>query len=130
MKEETNRIIEKLTEIIEKQNIMLEKQDIMEKRQDRMEKRQDRMEKRQDKMEARQDKMEEKQDAMQEELIRIGNTVTRIEYEHGQKLDLILDVLIGHGEKLEEHDKRFEKNEKILEMHGHRIYALEQRKAT
>ncbi len=123
MKEETNRIIEKLTEIIEKQNIMLEKQDIMEKRQDRMEKRQD-------KMEARQDKMEEKQDAMQEELIRIGNTVTRIEYEHGQKLDLILDVLIGHGEKLEEHDKRFEKNEKILEMHGHRIYALEQRKAT
>ncbi|MCI8471039.1 MAG: hypothetical protein HFJ35_06225 [Clostridia bacterium] len=123
MKEETNMIIEKLTEIIEKQNIMLEKQDIMEKRQDRMEKRQD-------KMEARQDKMEEKQDAMQEELIRIGNTVTRIEYEHGQKLDLILDVLIGHGEKLEEHDKRFEKNEKILEMHGHRIYALEQRKAT
>lgn len=130
MKEETNMIIEKLTEIIEKQNIMLERQDRMEEKQDRMEKRQDKMEERQDRMEARQDRMENRQDAMQEELIKIGNTLTRIEYEHGQKLDLILDVLVGHGDKLEEHDKRFEKNEKILEMHGHRIYALEQKKAT
>ena len=65
---------------------------------------------------------------MKGELTRLGHTVAKIEIEHGRKIDLILDVLTGHTDKLEEHDKRFEKDEKLIEMQGHRIYALEQRK--
>ena len=65
---------------------------------------------------------------MKGELTRLGHTVAKIEIEHGRKIDLILDVLTSHTDKLEQHDKRFEKDEKLIEMQGHRIYALEQRK--
>ena len=65
---------------------------------------------------------------MREELTRVGNTVTKIEYEHGRKIDLILEVLTDHTEKLEENEKRYEKDQRVIEMYGHKIYALEQQK--
>ena len=71
--------------------------------------------------------MKKEQISMREELTRLGNTVTRIEYEHGRKLDMILEVLTGHGEKLDKHDERFEKDERVIEMHGHQIYTIEQK---
>lgn len=67
------------------------------------------------------------QRTMQEELTRLGNIVARMEHEHGRKLDMILEVLTGHDEKLQEHEKRFEKDEKIIELHGHQIYGIEQK---
>lgn len=79
-------------------------------------------------MKKHQDKTDEFLLDMKGELTRLGHTVAKIEIEHGRKIDLILDVLTGHTDKLEEHDKRFEKDEKLIEMQGHRIYALEQRK--
>ncbi len=72
-------------------------------------------------------KISNKQDEMQEEFQRLKNTVTVIEYEHGKKLDLILEVLTGHTDKLEQHEDRFDKDEKIIEMHGHQIYGLEKK---
>lgn len=81
----------------------------------------------QDRLEERQDKMEETQKQMQEELTRVGNTVAVIEHEHGRKIDLILEVLTGHTEKLEEHDKEFEKGGKILQMHDNKIAILDSR---
>lgn len=66
-----------------------------------------------------------KQEKMQEELTKIGNTVTVMEYEHGEKIQLILDTLVGHIEKFEDHEERFAKDEKIIELHGHQIYGLE-----
>lgn len=140
MQEEISNILKIVTQILNRMDKMEERQNTMEGRQDRVEERQDRMEgrlkrieERQDRMEGRlkrmeerQDRMEKKQDAMQEELIKIGNTVTRMEYEHGQKLDLILEVLTGHSEQLQKQEERFEKDEKILEMHGNQIYWLEE----
>lgn len=127
MKKNFKTMQNKQDKMEETQNRMQDALDKMLERQDKMEKRQDKMEKRQGRMEVRQDSMEEKQDRMQEELTRIGNIVAKMEYEHGRKLDLILDVLIGHTEKLEEHERRFEKNEKIIEMYGHKIYEIEQK---
>ena len=46
-----------------------------------------------------------KQEKMQEELTKIGNTVTVMEYEHGEKIQLILDTLVGHIEKFEENNR-------------------------
>ena len=82
----------------------------------------------QQEMKEHQNKTDEVLADMKGELTRLGYTVAKIEIEHGRKIDLILDVLTGHTDKLEEHDKRFEKDEKLIEMQGHRIYALEQRK--
>lgn len=93
----------------------------------KIDEKQDRLEERQNKMEKRQDKMEETQKQMQEELTRVGNTVAVIEHEHGRKIDLILEVLTGHTEKLEEHDKEFEKGGKILQMHDNKIAILDSR---
>lgn len=95
--------------------------------QEEMKKDMQEMKTRQDRMEERQDKMEETQKQMQEELTRIGNTVAVIEHEHGRKIDLILEVLTGHTEKLEEHDKEFEKGGKILQMHDNKIAILDRR---
>lgn len=78
-------------------------------------------------MQQQQEEMKNRQTSMEEELKRLGNIVTRMEYEHGRKLDMILEVLAGHTDKLEEHEKRFEKDEKIIEMHGHQIYGIEQK---
>ena len=53
---------------------------------------------------------------MQEELTRIGNTVTIMENEHSKKIDLILEVIVGHTEKLEEADKKHERNKKVIDI--------------
>ncbi len=82
----------------------------------------------QDKILEVQQEMQKEQQEMKEELKNLGNTVTKIEYEHGRKIDLILDVLTGHTEKFEENEKRYEKDQKVIEMYGHKIYALEQQK--
>ena len=74
------------------------------------------------------DTLEKEMKDLKVEIIKIGNVVTKMEYEHSKKLDLILDILLGHTEELKEHNIRFEKNEKILEMHSHRIYALEEQR--
>lgn len=122
--EESNSI---LLEIYKTQQEMKKTQEEMRKEQEEMRKEQEETRKIQEEMKKEQKEMKKTQQEMQEELTRVGNTVTKIEYEHGRKIDLILDVLTGHGEKLEQHDKRFEKNEKIIEIHGHKIYEIEQK---
>ena len=84
----------------------------------------------QDKLFKGQEDLSNNQKEMKEELTRLGNTVAKIEYEHGTKIDLILDVITGHGERLEEYSKRFEKDEKIIEMQGYKIFGIEQKNKT
>ncbi len=84
----------------------------------------------QDKLFKGQEELANNQKEMKEELTRLGNTVAKIEYEHGTKIDLILDVITGHGERLEEYSKRFEKDEKIIEMQGYKIFGIEQKNKT
>lgn len=86
--------------------------------------------KRQEELFKGQEDLSNNQKEIKEELTRLGNTVAKIEYEHGAKIDLILDVLTGHGERLEEYSKRFEKDEKIIEMQGYKIFGIEQKNKT
>ena len=97
----------------------------MKKDQQEMKKEQQEMKKEQQEMKSDIKELKTKQEKMQEELTRIGNTVTVMECEHGEKIQLILDTLVGHIEKFENHEERFEKDEKIIELHGHQIYGLE-----
>lgn len=131
-------IIKIQNEILKEQWKMREIQEKMKKSQDEMQKSQQKMQeemqemkkeqkelkKEQQEMKKEQQEMKKEQQEMREELTKVGNTVTRIEYEHGRKIDLILEVLTGHTEKLEEHEHRFEKDEKIIEMQGHQIYNI------
>lgn len=120
MRQQTGDVLTIVEKILKVQEKILDKQEQMQKSQDKMQKSQEQIRK-------EQEEMKKEQQEMREELTKVGNTVTKIEYEHGQKIDLILDILTGHGEKLEEHERRFEKDEKIIELHGHKIYAIEQK---
>ncbi len=114
MEQSMKEILNKITEISTVQDKILKKQQEMIREQQEMKK--------------EQQEMKKEQQNMREELTKVGNTVTRIEYEHGRKIDIILEVLTGHTEKLEENEKQHEKEQKIIEMYGHKIYALEQQK--
>ncbi|MCI8760838.1 MAG: hypothetical protein HFJ34_07000 [Clostridia bacterium] len=149
-----DKILEVQQTTLENQKKMEKKQDEMLKEQEKMKEQMKRFEAEQKEMkeemkrfEAEQKEMKEEMKTFQEEqqemkeeikisknerqemkkeLLNLGNTVARIEYEHGRKLDIILDVLTGHTEKLEVHEKRFEKDEKITQIQGHKIYGIEQ----
>ena len=129
-----DEMLERIEKLEENQNGMIYTQDgiidiqnEMTKTQNEMTKTQNEMIKTQNEMIKTQNEMIKTQNEMQEEFQRLKNTVTVIEYEHGKKLDLILEVLTGHTDKLEQHEDRFDKDEKIIEMHGHQIYGLEKR---
>lgn len=63
-------------------------------------------------------------DAIQEEQKRQGNTLTRIEVEHGEKLRALLDAFKFHSEKLQNHENRFEKDEKLIDKNSNEIFYL------
>ncbi len=108
------------------QEIKKEQQEIKNEQQE-MKKEQQEMKKEQQEMKKEIKEIKAKQDEMQEELTKIGNKVTVMEYQHGEKIQLILDTLVGHIEKFENHEERFRKNEKIIELQGHQIYGLEEK---
>ena len=107
-------------------NIMQNLQEI-KKEQQEIKNEQQEMKKEQQEMKKEIKEIKAKQDEMQEELTKIGNKVTVMEYQHGEKIQLILDTLVGHIEKFENHEERFRKNEKIIELQGHQIYGLEEK---
>ena len=116
--EVTEQVISKILYDLER---LYKGQEILVKGQEELYKGQEALVKGQEELFKGQEELFRNQKEMREELTRVGNTVAKIEYEHGRKIDLILDVLTGHGEKIEEHNKRFEKDEKIIEMQGYKI---------
>lgn len=74
------------------------------------------------------DEFGEKQQKMEKNLLekinQVSLAVARIEVEHGEKLDILLDVVTGHTEKFNSVNKRVEKCEKRLDNHDDKIYAL------
>ena len=58
------------------------------------------------------------------ELRKISKTVAKIEVEHGEKLDILLDVVTGHTEKFTSVNERVEKCEKRLDNQDDKIYVL------
>ena len=59
-----------------------------------------------------------------EELDKLSLSVARIEVEHGEKLDILLDVVTGHTEKFNSANERVEKCEKRLDNQDDKIYVL------
>ncbi len=62
---------------------------------------------------------------IKEEQRNLSRTVAKIEVEHGEKLQILLDVVTGQDEKNKEFEKRFEEDEKILDRHSDQIYYLQ-----
>ena len=61
---------------------------------------------------------------IKEELRTLSGRVAVIEKEHGDKLQILLDVVTGNSEKDKELEKRIEKDEKIINRHSDEIYYL------
>ena len=55
----------------------------------------------------------------------LNRAVAKIEVEHGEKLQILLDVVTGQEEKNKEFERRFEEDEKILDRHSDQIYYLQ-----
>ena len=57
----------------------------------------------------------------------LSRTVAKIEVEHGEKLQILLDVVTGQEEKNKEFERRFEEHEKILSDHDDEIFYLKEK---
>ena len=64
---------------------------------------------------------------IKEEQRNLSRTVAKIEVEHGEKLQILLDVVTAHEEKHKEFERRFEEHEKILSEHDDEIYYLKEK---
>ena len=64
------------------------------------------------------------QEKLFKEIDKLNLTVARIEADHGEKLDILLDVVTGHTDQLTSVNKRVEKCEKRLDNHDDKIYVL------
>ena len=64
---------------------------------------------------------------IKEEQRSLSRTVAKIEVEHGEKLQILLDVVTGQEEKNKEFERRFEEHEKILSDHDDEIYYLKEK---
>lgn len=78
----------------------------------------------QEKLISRVDKIEENQQDMKTEMTKISQTVARIEVEHGEKLEILLDVVTGHTKQISSIKERVEKCEKKLDNHDDKFYVL------
>jgi peptidoglycan hydrolase CwlO-like protein len=62
---------------------------------------------------------------VKKEVRHVRNQVTRLEYEHGKKIDALFDGYKQLYEKLEEHDKRFDEHDKRFDDHDKRLDRIE-----
>ena len=69
--------------------------------------------------------MQNEMKEIKEEQRNLSRTVAKIEVEHGEKLQILLDVVTGQEEKNKEFERRFEEDEKILDRHSDQIYYLQ-----
>lgn len=64
------------------------------------------------------------QEETNKELRVLSQTVAKIEHEHGEKIQALLDVVTSHTEKFDSFERRVDKDEKILDRHSDQIYCL------
>lgn len=85
------------------------------------------MEENMNKMSKDMDKMKTEMKEVKEEQRNLSRAVAKIEVKHGEKLQILLDVVTGQEEKNKEFEKRFEEDEKILSNHDDEIYYLKEK---
>lgn len=95
--------------------------------QDELFKGQEKLFKGQDELFKGQEAIIEEQKEMKEDLKKLSQTVAKIEVEHGQKLEILLDVVAGHTDKLNEEKQKIEKCEERLDKHDNQIFYLNSR---
>lgn len=126
--EERDKILNDLKKGQEKlfkgQEKLFKGQEELFKGQDELFKGQDELFKGQEKLISRVDKIEENQQDMKTEMTKISQTVARIEVEHGEKLEILLDVVTGHTKQISSIKERVEKCEKRLDNHDDKFYVL------
>lgn len=71
-----------------------------------------------------QEKLFKGQEKLSKDLDNLSLSVARIEGDHGEKLDILLDVVTGHTEKFTSVNERVEKCEKRLDNQDDKIYVL------
>ena len=96
----------------------------LKKGQEKLFKGQDELFKGQEKLFKGQEELFKGQEKLSKDLDNLSLSVARIEADHGEKLDILLDVVTGHTEKFNSVNKRVEKCEKRLDNHDDKIYAL------
>ena len=119
--EERDKILNDLKKGQEK---LFKGQEKLFKGQEELFKGQDELFKGQEKLISRVDKIEENQQDMKTEMTKISQTVARIEVEHGEKLEILLDVVTGHTKQISSIKERVEKCEKRLDNHDDKFYVL------
>lgn len=126
--EERDRILNDLKkgqeELFKGQSELFKGQSELFKGQSELFKGQSELFKGQEKLISRVDKIEENQQEMKTEITKISQTVARIEVEHGEKLEILLDVVTGHTKQINSVNARVEKCEKRLDNHDDKFYAL------
>ena len=92
--------------------------------QEKLFKGQDELFKGQEKLFKGQDELVKEQEEIKSDLRNLSQTVAKIEVDHGQKLEILLDVVTSHTEKFESIEKILDKHEKTLNRHSDEIYYL------
>ena len=92
--------------------------------QDELSKKQEELSKGQNELFGGQKQLIEEQKEIKEELKRLSETVAKIEVEHGQKLEILLDVVTGQIKKFDSEEQKIEKCEKRLDKHDDQFYYL------
>lgn len=64
------------------------------------------------------------QEEMKSDLRNLSQTVAKIEVEHGQKIQILLDVVTSHSKKFDSIDERLESIEAKIDRHSDEIYCL------
>ena len=124
--EKTNELQETVGKVQAKVDTIEEKVNILDKKIDALERRVESLEKRVSALELEVAQLKKDVKWLKEEVEKLSQSIARIEVEHGEKISILLDVTLGHNRKFEIQQEKIEKNEKILEKHGHQIYWLEQ----
>ena len=128
LKDAQKETFKRLDELGQKQEETTKRLDEFGQKQEETFKRLDELGQKQEETVKRLDEFGEKQQKMEKNLLekinQVSLAVARIEVEHGEKLDILLDVVTGHTEKFNSVNKRVEKCEKRLDNHDDKIYAL------
>ena len=72
-------------------------------------------------------KMQNDIEELKEYTRNISRSVAVIEQEHGEKIQILLDLVTGHTEKFEEQNKKINKCEKKIEKHDSELYYLNEK---
>ena len=107
----------------ERDNILL---DIFDE-QKQMKKEIGEIKKEQKEMREEQKEVKKKQEEMQNSIDSMNSSMAVIEHVHGEKLQILLDVITGHIEKFEENNKRIKKCENQIDIHTSEIFYLKEK---